>query len=331
MTERLPDPADLLQARTSGPASVTHDASGVVHKLLDLADRGDYIEAATRAVELIHGPSSDVRLIAVYLAGLFVERGAPALPDVLDAVETLSGERSRRVESALEWLLRAVVDRAAYHTTRRDETWESWLRALSADQASEIAARCDALGARLDAGAAAVQKLARWTREKLMPAVARAARAATPEVTEPPTPQPAPDPEPDTTSEWCAPEPADDAEENDDEPDDDEPDEPRFASRADAVMIDSPALAELRDKLRAFEVVLARGELDKAAVVAHDIQAILGSFDPLVYLPALFGRYAELLHGAFPELEARWGDAGSPRWRILVQFYRTNLAAFVGE
>ena len=51
-------------------------------------------------------------------------------------------------------------------------------------------------------------------------------------------------------------------------------------------------------------------ELDKAAVVAHDIQAILGNFDPLVYLPALFGRYAELLHGAFAEIEARWHDTG---------------------
>lgn len=344
MTERLPSPADLLRARASGPASVTSDANGVVHTLLDLADRGDYLEAATRAVELIQGPSSDVRLIAVYLAGLFVERGAPVLPAVLDAVAQLSDERSRRVDSALEWLLRAIVDRVAYHTTRRDETWESWLRELSAAQALDIATRCDALLNRLETGAVAVQKLARWAREKLMPAVARARKAAAPAVPEPA----ASDPEPDTAPDWSAPDPGptDDPEETTDEPDDDalvdderDDDEPgpdmrRFVSHgphAHAVMLDSPALAELRDKLRAFEIVLVRGELDKAAVIAHDLQAILGSFDPLVYLPALFGRYAELLHGAFPEIEARWDDAGSPRWRILVQFYRTNLAAFVGE
>lgn len=365
MSERLPNPAEVLHARASRPADVGNDANAVAHKLLDLADRGNYIEAAARAAELLQGASGDVRLISVYLAGLFVERGAPGLPAVLDVIEKLGDDCSRRTASALEWLLRAIVDRVAYHTTRRDEAWEAWLRELSVDQVEDIAARCGALSTRLDKGGSAAQKLGRFAREKLLPAVTRARKAA---VAESASPQPAPEPEPQTAPDWHAPdrgpvpglddddpgdhEPDDDDDSGDDEsddnddPGDDESDHGEFeykerARRPDAVrreprgshdgMIDSPALAELRDKLLAFEIVLTRGELDKAAVVAHDIQAILGSFDPLVYLPALFGRYSELLHGAFSEIEARWHDTGSPQWRILAQFYRTNLAGFVGE
>lgn len=359
MSERLPSPAEVLYARSSRPADVGNDANAVAHKLLDLADRGNYIEAAARAAELLQGASGDVRLISVYLAGLFVERGAPGLPAVLDAVEKLAEDRSRRTDSALEWLFRTIVDRIAYHTTRRDEAWEAWLRELSVDQVEDIAARCGAVSTRLDKGGSAAQKLGRFAREKLLPAVTRARRAAA--AAESAALQPAPEPEPQTAPQWHAPDrgpvpglddddpddvECDDDDPGDDESDDDDADHDEFdheerARRPDAVrreprgshdgMIDSPALAELRDKLLAFEIVLTRGELDKAAVVAHDIQAILGNFDPLVYLPALFGRYSELLHGAFSEIEARWHDTGSPQWRILAQFYRTNLAGFVGK
>lgn len=400
MTEPLPSPAELLRGRHSGATTVRSDANGVVHKLLDLADRGNYLEAAAQAAELLQGASDDVRLVAVYLAGLFVERGVPALPELLEVVEKLGDEPSRPLASGLEWLFRAVVERVAFHTTQRDATWESWLRELDPAQVDALATRCDALAARFATGAAALQKLARWAREKLMPAVARAKKRAPPEPA-PAALQPALDPEPERGPAWDAaePEPADDESEDDEhddaleqddehEHDDDDPrrehdertvglDEPRFERRRGerpmapdearfarrrgdrameldehslehrpgermsefdearrperAVVLDSPALLELRDKLRAFEVVLARGELDKAAVIAHDVQSILGNFDPVFYLPALFGRYSELLHHAFPELEARWSDTTDPRWRILVQFYRTNLAGFVGE
>ncbi|MCY1059602.1 type VI secretion system protein IglI family protein [Nannocystis sp. SCPEA4] len=379
MSERLPSPVELLQGRPPGSAGVDTDANGVVHKLLDLADRGDYLEAAERAAELLRGPANDVRLIAIYLAGLFVERGAPALPELLGCVERLLGEGQRPsgtsggrpIDSALEWLFRAVTDRAAFHTTRRDDVWQAWLRDLAPAQVDEIAARADAILARSAGGAAALQKLTRWARSKLAPAVARAKKTAPPEAATPAVlpPAPEPDPEPPRPPAWDAPDPDpvddapeelddddlpereedDDAYEDDEQDDDDEfvldprsrsrprttrGDEPRFDHTAPAgftVTIESPALAELRDKLRAFEIVLARGEMDRAAVIAHDVQAVLGSFDPVVYMPSLFARYSELLHGNFAEIEARWGDTSTPQWRILVQFYRTNLAGFAGE
>lgn len=96
-------------------------------------------------------------------------------------------------------------------------------------------------------------------------------------------------------------------------------------------VIDSPALAQLRDKLRGFEMLLMRGELDKAAVIARDVQAILDDFDPLVYLPALFARYTQLLHAVYGELEVRWQQSEHPNMQVLAQFYRSNLAGFLDE
>lgn len=368
MTERLPAPADVLRGRTSGAASVSSDANGVVHQLLDLADRGNYLEAAARAADLLHGPVHDVRLIAIYLVGLFVERGAPALPEVLGCIETLGHSDPRALDSTLEWFARAVVDRVAFHTTRRDDAWESWLRALTLAEVEEIAARCDAIRARSPKKGAALQKLGRWAREKLLPAVARARKTAPPESTAPEQ-QPTPDPEPAPAPGWDAPDPepsggdereqdeseeevdnecedesAEDDSNNGDEDDDEEEKDDDRADHAarrvarhdphahpNVVSIESPALADLRDKLQAFEIVLARGEFDKAAVIAQDVQTVLGNFDPIAYLPALFGRYSELLHASFSEIQSRWRETDSPKWQILVQFYRTNLAGFVGE
>src|SRR5690606_22238170 len=69
------------------------------------------------------------------------------------------------------------------------------------------------------------------------------------------------------------------------EPDDPVPDRPRsFADPSPAqptVEIHSPALAQLQAKLRGFEVLLERGDLDKAAVIASDIQATIADFDPI--------------------------------------------------
>lgn len=355
MTERLPAPAELLRGRTSGAASVNSDANGVVHQLLDLADRGNYLEAAARAADLLHGPVHDVRLIAIYLVGLFVERGAPALPEVLGWMETIGQSDPRSLDSTLEWFARAVIDRVAFHTTRRDDTWESWLRELTLTQVEEISARCDVIRARSPKKGAALQKLGRWAREKLLPAVARAKKTAPPEPAAHEQ-QPTPDPEPVPAPGWDAPNPdpperdarADDEHDDGSEDDrgedhrDEEDDErPRHTGRraarqeptapSNVILIESRALVGLRDKLQAFEIVLARGELDKAAVIAQDVQAILDGFDPLIYLPTLFGRYSELLHAAFAEIQARLRETDRPDWRILVQFYRTNLAGFVGE
>lgn len=324
MKQHLPAPSELLGGRAPGFASVDIDANGVVHRWMDLADRGNYLEAGERAAELLRGEASDLRLVAVYLVGWFVDRGAPALPELLACVDIAIGDGERTAtsvatartrDSAMEWLFRAVGDRAAFQTAQRDEVWDAWLQDITPEHIAEIAARSEAISARCPGGTDALHKLVRWARNKLGPAAERARKMATP----PEVAKPAPFAPPPVRG-WDEPETEDTREYEENE---------RVADTA--IVRDAPALASLREKLRAFEVLLARGQLDRAAVVARDIQGILAAFDPIVYLPALLGRYARLLSDSFVEIESHWQEADSARWQILTQFYRADLAGFIDE
>ena len=97
------------------------------------------------------------------------------------------------------------------------------------------------------------------------------------------------------------------------------------------LMGNSPALAQLRAKLSAFEVLVERGDLDKAALIARDVQAVLEHFDPLTYLPSLFARYLKLLHATLDAIEPRWRADETYASRVLEQLYRADLDAFLDE
>ncbi|MFV8749344.1 type VI secretion system protein IglI family protein [Nannocystaceae bacterium ST9] len=352
MSERLPSPAELLRGRAKSPLGIDTQANGVVHQLMDLADRGDYLPAASQAAELLRGDTNDVRLVAIYLMGSFVERGAAALPDVLAHVDLLLGEAgsSRSIDSAMAWLFRALTDKIAFHTKQRDEVWNAWLREVGAQHVDEIRARCETILAKAPSGAGTLAKLARWASEKLGPAAARVVGPAPePEVFAAAIdPRPAEGPgweEADDEIEHEVDEPVDDDESDESDDVDDESDDVEFEFRGFAhaeydarearprssLELDSPALVQLRDKLRGFEILVERGDLDKAAVIARDIQAVLDDFDPLVYLPSLFARYLKLLNGTLDELEQRWAGEDTRAWRVLVQLYRADLDGFLDD
>lgn len=363
MSDRLPLPADLLDRRARPPIVDPH-SNGVAHKLLALADRGDYLEAAEQAADLLRGTDDDVRLIAVYLVGLFVERGPTSLPDVLASVERLLDQPpTQAIESAMQWLFRAIADRVAFHTQQRDETWNTWLQEVTPAHIEEITGRSERIVAKSPGGTTMLRKLARWTTTKLGPAAARTVKVV-PAAVESEAEAPAldddgerepswdePDPEPQELNfahaeaeleepEFDEPDQPDDEESAWDEPETYEHVEPRGRDHspmsfgepspgADAPF-DSPALAKLCDKLRGFETVLARGELDKAAIIARDVQAIILSFDPITYLPSLFANHFKLVRRCVHELEPHWAD-DSAAGQVLDQLYRADLDGFIND
>lgn len=369
MSERLPTPAELLRGRGFNG----RQDNAEVHRLMRMADRGDYLEAADEAASLLRTSKPEPRLTAVYLAGSFVERGPAGLPDLLDCLAAMlerEGVSLAHRDAALKWLMRSLTSHIAFHTAQRDETWERWIHGVSAQEVESIASKAHALSLAHPDGAMLLAKLGRWAEHKLSPASARVRK---PEPEPEPESQPAQDPKLDEPS-WDEPEPepepeaeeAEEAEEPEPGPDPepelegpeafvdldeefgeerdpfayfDEPAEPppprsvELPSPREAPPLgplDSPAMRQLQAKVRGFEQLAARGELDKAAIIAKDVQATLDNFDPLVYLPALFGRYFQHLAPIIEELEARWDDESS-RARVLEQFYRADLEAFVED
>jgi hypothetical protein len=106
-------------------------------------------------------------------------------------------------------------------------------------------------------------------------------------------------------------------------------DRPGPAGAPDAVVVVvSPALAALQDKLRGFQELVARGELAKAAVVASDIRQTLADFDPIEFFPSLFAGYFKVLHQVIDELTPYLERAGEPSWDALDSYYRADMRAF---
>lgn len=326
-------PADVLDGRLVRAAEVANANSAArIARVSQLASRGDFADAAGDAAELLRAGVCDIRLIGFYLFGVFLERGAAYLPQLLrrvrvvlsDEYAALLPERRKAlvVDSAVTWLLHNLTQRILFHTQSRDAVWENWVEAGGADLDAAIAGELEQLvAAAVDrvAGsrtATPAARLRRWTREDLRRALRRA----------PPTDDDDDDPEVAAEEPLPAPEPP--AVEHAPEP---VPPIADAETSAAAGLAISPALASLQRKLDAFRTLVERGDFPRAAVVASDVRGVLENFDPLAYLPSLFTGYLRALHQFIDELMPYWDAAGSPAWHALDQLYRVDLDAFLDE
>jgi len=284
-----------------------------------LAFARKYAEASAQARAMWCAGVWDVRALGHLLYGHFLARGLAGLPWLLDAVgETFSSrwddvgpthKKREHADAALRWLAQSVLRDLQRHEKARDETWAAW----HADAGAEVTRRARgqaeralaAVTARLAEGAAVdrLAHLATWLREREAQldaderaaaeraeaeAAAAAARASAP--------------------------PADES-------------TPSSAAPARTVE-GSAALELLLRKLALFEALIERGDLRKAAVVAHDVQQTLAQFDPLLYLPKLFVRFFTALSRYAPELERPLAELEEPQTRALQRLYQADLDAF---
>ncbi|GEM_PF-3595743 len=383
MSERLPLPADLFRVRPRSTLHIEAANPGEVYRLMGLADRGNYLDAAEQAAELLRGPFRDLRLVAVYFAGSFVERGLVSLPPILDFIGSLLDDSleaepraGRTLDATSKWLMRAVINQVAFHTKCRGAAWETWTQQATPELLDAISTRAEAMHANYGDNISGVAKLARWAHEKLGHAARQNLAALVERQVSASEPMFDPDPK-SLEQSWDEPEPEPEPEsEPEPEPESveyQEPDSPRFprplplaqpmmsglgpdfgpdmemdhrpgsfdhgahhsgrdpSDPQAMVTLCSPPLSQLLDKIRGFERLVELGELDKAAIIASDIQATIEDFDPLHYLPSVFARYFELLSQIIDEVEARWTAGDSTARRVLSQYYRVDLDGFIND
>lgn len=90
----------------------------------------------------------------------------------------------------------------------------------------------------------------------------------------------------------------------------------------------SPELGGFIRKLRAFEILVERGNLQRAAIVAEDVQRTVEDFDPRTYLPGLLAPFFSVMAAATRDLAPHLRDTESPARKSLEQLYRVDLDAF---
>ncbi|MBZ4334621.1 type VI secretion system protein IglI family protein [Corallococcus sp. AS-1-12] len=290
----------------------------------DLVQREAYAEAADAIEALDAEGVYEVRLSAYYLFTALREDGLGRLPDVLEvlvalaraaAEESAQGEAKDKskpavlLNKALTWLFQTLVSALKYHHGKKDAGWETWTKGFTDGRRKDALRGIQALQGALEGpafrnGAQGLAGLGQWLKETQERAAA-----------------PAPAPEP---AKPAAPAKGRGAKAAA------APPSPFPRATGPLQLRGSAHLLELCDKLKAFEVLVERGDFQKAALVSDDVLRTLEDFDPRRYLPELFSSFGALLNRHVGDIQEHWERKDSMEWRTLSQFYQVDLGAFVG-
>jgi hypothetical protein len=283
-------------------------------ELSALAQAGHFREAADMSQKLWQEGCHDLRLVGYLCFGHFLDGGPAALASVFAALATsLDGNwdalgpadgRARAAAQSFGWLFKQALKVLQHGEQTRDETWQAWLAQLAPEQLEEAQAGAfllqQAIEPRLDKAAGALLEalgtLQAWLRGL---AATVAPRAPAPS-------EPAPAAEPEAPAAAARP-----------------------AAGGDAAIAGSYALTQLLRKIDALATLLEQDKLVPARIVADDVNDALARFDPFLYLPALFARFARLMAqhaGRLAELEL---DPESPAAKALRALYLVDLDGFL--
>ena len=279
----------------------------------DLASQDHVERAADLAEEALAEGLLDIRLLVVVFCAAFLEGGLATLPAVMEAVERSVGEnlgaigptekKQSHFDKRIAWLFDRIADQLSYHERAASERWTAWTDGVDVETVAHAAALAAQLARGLSREAytsapRAVGRLASALKaraETMRAPVAQESKAAT----EAPPPL-------QTTSKI-----------------------PDQLESGRATLAVSHEFIDLCHRLRAFEALVQKGRYEKAAVVAADLQRIVGEFDPRRYFPELFSGFAALYSQHIETISRYIDQRESPAWNALDQFYRVDLKTYV--
>jgi hypothetical protein len=275
---------------------------------------GEFIAAAKASEALLLEDVCDIRLASYLAFGLFIEQGMPGLAPTLAGLAHLIGEqwesvgpaagKPKAAQVALGWYFKQLLRKLQREEEVKGETWQQWLAQMDPEgveaATTALQACVRSIGAALEDAATPVLDPAGKAREWLQ-AFQRIVYK------EPEAPAPEAEPPPEAPQPTAPPLPG-----------------------AGLAVPGSYHLEVLRRKMAAFERLIAEEKYPRACIVADDIHAIIGAFDPVLYFPALFRGFLKLLALHMGDL-AQFNEAReTPDWKALQELYKADLDDFVG-
>ncbi|MBK9265471.1 MAG: hypothetical protein IPM54_37505 [Polyangiaceae bacterium] len=303
--------------------------------IIEHFEKRNFDKAANVAEELAEEGIFDIRPLSYLLFVSFLEGGIAALGSIFDVIVTtleqnlqsIGPQKNREAFYAkrMAWLFTTMSDHIAYYRKEGGTAWKNMRVGVTSESISDILERARRVDAALAGGAWEKPAMALGSLVSALRDLAEELSAAeqTPgESTKPVSAQP-------------------DAETNDDaaveEENEFEGDEvaqapvvkSKTAGKRTMTLDISPQFAEFLAKLQAFEKLVKKGDLMKAAIVAEDVQNIIENFDPRIYFPALLSRFSELLSTHAETLGEHIDNRDSFAWKTSSQFYKVDLDKFV--
>ena len=319
--KKLRDLAFLREPMTA-EAKGLDSVDPALAELSTMADKEQFDDLATRVESLFDAGVNDVRAITYYLWLEWRRSGVSALTEIFTTLTALVSvnleslgpveKRDTHFAKRLAWLSLKIGDGIQYHESKRTADWRAWASGVSPEQ---IDAAIKALGG-LDAALPPTFLPARQALTALAPRLHGLAEAFARPVDDPPVSEPG---DGHASGEGAAPAVAAATEGG------------RMVVRSGRAEVGvSPAYFELVQKLAAFQKLVDKKEMVKAAVVADDIMRSVDNFDPRTYFPDMFADFSEKFSDNIEALSSFWGQRDSTAWKAMVQFYRVDLRRFVG-
>lgn len=304
--------------------------------IAELVQGGRYEDAAARAEEVLAEKIYDIRVIGYFLYGHFLEQGPPALADIYlcltdllrDNMDALGPVKNRvkHIQTILNWLTKQILKKLQYEEESKSGLYNRWISGVSSDQVQEVLDAGNAmrrtLGPVLEDAAGPVldgiTKINNWF-QSFQRLIYREAEA-----------EPAAEDEKESTNtgketesdEEIEQEPRQTGGKRFYQPTVDAEDE--MAGREGSYL-----LKILIKKLDAFDHLVSAQKYASAAIVADDINAIVANFDPKIYFPKLFVRFALQFATHINHLTAFSEYKDSPAWQALQELYKVDLESFV--
>lgn len=321
-----------------------------------LAEKDRWDAAAAVVGEMMAAGIYDIRPISYLLYAAFVEDGFRGLGDLLDVLDGLLGpgmeslgperRREEHVNKRLGWLFERIASSLEYHEKHQGRDWTLWKATLSiaaVERALEAGAR---VAGRMEsvlytrAATSLAQVMARLRRHEQSlraeapaeaaggaPAAAgTAGTAGSGEAARERTSASGAGARSEReTSGAAAGSPASAARA---EPAALRPADVPSRTLTRVELLAAQPFLDLCRKLAAFEALVKKGQLEKAALVAEDVAAHVEAFDPRVHFPDLFAGYARLFAKHAVALQEH-AEAKGPAWNAMMQHYRVDLDGFV--
>jgi hypothetical protein len=279
-----------------------------------LAQAGKFAECATQSQKLLEEEVYDVRLIGYLCFGVFIEVGVTSLADIMRGLTNTvttnweavgpGPQRVQATQTSLGFFFKQLTRQLTREQKLNSAEYKDWIEKATFDGVTETLTGVADLKKALEGvlGSEDSKPLV-----EVISKVREFLQAFQPLVKKPQAPDAPAAPVEDADGKTSGARP----------------------SGAGVAIEGSHHLRILLRKIEVFEQLIAEKKFPRAQIVAADITQILTSFDPVLYLPAVFTTFLKLMAMHVGDLLQHEAARETPPGKALQQLYRVDIDAFV--
>lgn len=299
-----------------------------------LVQSGNFTEAARLSEVIISSGIYDIRLICYFLHGYWIENGLVSLIDLMYSIHNITvnnwdaigpiHKREIVFEKSVEWLFKQILKKIQYEERKKTVVWEEWKKNTHSDEINNILEFGEIFRSSINDRFEYKLKylIDLWSKIEKWLSIFQQIECQQSEVV--------------LKLEF------DDVEVESMEIDNQKEKKSILSEEENKTYYSTNKLKNkfftiessfhmnlLLRKLSAFEQLIERGDFLKAALIADDINQIVGNFNPKFYFPKTFETFLRLQAVNFDELDIYSEHRESRIWQMMQEWMKVDIDSFI--